>query len=88
MQYSTIFTDEGTKVGRSGGKDDGWRKGLGERRGVKVGKGERDLDFYHGSILVLRQRLPSLASSQSSSPCSFFVYRLRTISPTRLEEVT
>lgn len=65
------------------------------RRMAKRGEGEekrsrkgRDLDFYHGSILVLRQRLPSLTSSQSSSPCSFPVSRSRTISPTLSEEVT
>lgn len=91
MQYSTIFTDEGTKVGGEvgeGGKDDGWRKGGGWKEGEgESGKG-RDLDFYHGSILVLRQRLPSLTSSQSSSPCSFSVSRPRTISPTPSEEVT
>lgn len=56
-------------------------------REKESGKG-RDLDFYHGSILVLRQRLPSLTSSQSSSPCSFSVSRPRTISPTPSEEVT
>lgn len=94
MQYSTIFTDEGTKVGGAVGAaektTDGEKgvggKGEGERE-RESGKG-RDLDFYHGSILVLRQRLPSLTSSQSSSPCSFSVSRPRTISLTPLEEVT
>jgi len=75
MQYSTIFTDEGTKVGGAVGaaeKTTDGEKG-GRRGGVRKGG---DLDFYHGSILVLRQRLPSLTSSQSSSPCSFPVLAL------------
>lgn len=91
MQYSTIFTDEGTKVGGAVGAaektTDGEKRGGGRGQRKRSRKG-RDLDFYHGSILVLRQRLPSLTSSQSSSPCSFPVSRPRTISPTLSEEVT
>lgn len=90
MQYSTIFTDEGTKVGGAVGAaekttDGERRRGGGKERRSRKG---RDLDFYHGSILVLRQRLPSLTSSQSSSPCSFLVSHPHTISPTLSEEVT
>lgn len=87
MQYSTIFTDEGTRVGGAVGAEEKTTDGEKGGRERRSGKG-RDLDFYHGSILVLRQRLPSLTSSQSSSPCSFPVSRPRTISPTLSEEVT
>lgn len=82
MQYSTIFTDEGTKVGGAVGAAEkttdgerGWEARGRERRRGGEGRKGRDLDFYHGSILVLRQRLPSLTSSQSSSLRSFSVSR-------------
>lgn len=86
MQYSTIFTDEGTRVGGAAGAEE--KTTDGEKGGKERSRKGRDLDFYHGSILVLRQRLPSLTSSQSSSPCSFPVSRPRTISPTPSKEVT